>query len=215
MTKAQTNVKLNGHANGPNQPMSAQNSQGKPSLDKDMAEQLIVSRRTVHDFRPEALPRGTILRAIELACRAPNHRATEPWHFYLIGHQTQEAITQLNARLVAASRGGAAGEQKLRRWRQIPGWMAVTCNVSKDPLTMKEDYAACCCAIQNFALYLWSAGIGAKWTTGEVTRHADFYDLIWVDQEAETLVGLVWYGYPAEIPDTSRKGLDQVLVELP
>ena len=195
--------------------MSAQTPRRKPSLDKDLAGQLIASRRTVHDFRPEPPPRATILRAIELACRAPNHRATEPWHFYLLGKQTQEAVAQLNARLVAASRGRAAGEQKLGRWREIPGWMAVTSNVSGDPLTMKEDYAACCCAIQNFSLYLWSAGIGAKWTTGEVTRHADFYDLIWVDPEAETLVGLVWYGYPAEIPDTSRKSLDQVLVELP
>jgi nitroreductase len=195
--------------------MSAATPSEPGLLSSQQADQLLASRRTIHDFRPEAPPPDTILRAVELACRAPNHRATEPWHFYLIGKQTRDAIAELNARLVSDQKGSAAGAAKLRRWRSIPGWLAITCDLSEDPIIARENYAACCCAVQNLSLYLWSNGIGSKWTTGEVTRHPDFYDLIWVDPEAESLVGLIWYGFPAKIPNTARKGLDQVLVELP
>lgn len=178
--------------------------------------ELIRSRRTIHDFRPEPRPpRDLILRGLELARWAPNHFLTEPWHFYLLGPQTAEAIARLNAELVTRKQGPKAGQLKLERWRAIPGWLAVTCENSDDPVRAREDYAACCCAIQNFSLYLWSEGIGVKWTTGAVIRDPGFYDLIWVDPQLETVVGLVWYGYPAEVPQTARKPLGQSLVELP
>jgi nitroreductase len=80
---------------------------------------------------------------------------------------------------------------------------------------LREDYAACACAIQNLALFLWSEGIGMKWTTGKVTGDPRFYDLIWVDPAIESVVGMFWYGYPAKIPVTQRKSVDEILVELP
>jgi hypothetical protein len=39
--------------------------------------------------------------------------------------------------------------------------------------------------------------------------------LIWVNPDLETVVALLWYGYPAEVPQTTRKPLSQILVELP
>lgn len=173
------------------------------------------ARRTVHEFRPQAPPPELILRAIDLARWAPNHKLTEPWHFYLLGPETAAAIADLNAELVAAKAGPQAAEDKRRRWRAVPGWLAVTCENSDDPEQAREDYAACCCAIHNFMLYLWSEGVGVKWTTGNVTRDPRFYDLIWVDPTRETLVGLLWYGYPAAIPQTARKPVESILVRLP
>jgi hypothetical protein len=29
------------------------------------------------------------------------------------------------------------------------------------------------------------------------------------------VVGLLWYGYPHEIPETARKPVEEILVELP
>lgn len=178
-------------------------------------EELIRSRRTIHNFNPELPPRETILRAIDLARWAPNHLLTEPWHFYLLGPETVDAIARLNADLVTQSKGPKAGRAKLDRWRAIPGWMVVTCENSDDPVRTREDYAACCCTIHSFSLYLWSQGIGVKWTTGDVIRHPDFYDLIWVDPVCETVVGMIWYGYAAEVPQTARKPVEQILVSLP
>ncbi|MEE4375915.1 MAG: nitroreductase [Candidatus Competibacteraceae bacterium] len=178
-------------------------------------DELIRSRRTIHDFRPEKPPQTLIQQAIDLARWAPNHLLTEPWHFYLLGKETAQAIARLNAEIISRKKGEQAGQAKWARWSAVPGWLVVTCENASDPLQSREDYAACCCAIQNLSLYLWSQNVGVKWTTGPVTRDPAFYDLIWVDPELETVVGLLWYGYPAEIPQTPRKPVSEILVELP
>ncbi|HXH02048.1 MAG TPA: nitroreductase [Candidatus Competibacteraceae bacterium] len=178
--------------------------------------ELLRGRRTVHNFKPAPVPpREAVMRALELARWAPNHRLTEPWRFYMIGPQTREAIVELNTETLIASKGREAAEAKARRWRSIPGWVVVTCQKSADPIQAQEDYAACACAIYGFMLALWSEGIGAKWSTGPVIREPRFYDLIWVDPEAEEVVGLVWYGYAEDIGQTTRKPLAECLVELP
>jgi nitroreductase len=38
----------------------------------------------------------------------------------------------------------------------------------------REDFAACCCAVQNICLSLHAQGIGTKWTTGPVNFHPQF-----------------------------------------
>jgi len=90
----------------------------------------------------------------------------------------------------------------------------VTCACSQDELPAREDYAATCCAIYALFLYLWSRGVGTKWTTGEVTQDPRFYDAIWTDPGEETVVGLIWYGYPQEIPVTARKPVSKIVVEV-
>jgi nitroreductase len=177
--------------------------------------EIIRSRRTIYAFKPELPPREIVLHAIELARWAPNHRLTEPWHFYWLGRETAEAIAKLNAELVTQHKGAEAGKEKLERWRTIPGWIVVTCESSKDPIRAREDLAACACAVQNLSLYLWSVGVGVKWNTGAVTREPAFYDLIWADPDRESVVGLLWYGYPEEVPKTNRKPVTEILVELP
>ena len=79
----------------------------------------------------------------------------------------------------------------------------------------QEDYAACCAATQNLMLYLWKAGVGSKWTTGDITRDPRFYEIAGVDPEQEFVVGLVWYGYPKLTPTQNRRRLEDVLTELP
>ena len=179
------------------------------------AAELIRSRRTINRFRPEAPPPELIREAMDLARWAPNHHLTEPWHFYWLGPRTQAAVVDLNTALVAQSKGDAAAAMKRERWAAMPGWLVVTCERSADPLRREEDYAACCCAVHNMALFMWSAGVGMKWTTGPVIRDPAFYDLLWIDPEMESVVGLFWYGYPDEAPVQQRKDLSSRLVELP
>jgi len=175
---------------------------------------VIESRRTINFFKPDRPPREIIERAIDLARWAPNHHLTEPWHFYHLSDETQAGVVELNTELVRAKRGDDAAAKKQERWSKIPGWIAVTCDVNDDEHTFLEDYAAVSCAIHNMSLYLWSEGIGTKWTTGPVTRETRFYELIWADPERERLVGLLWYGYADEIPVSTRKPLEQVLVDV-
>ena len=176
---------------------------------------LITGRRTIHDFRPEQVPVEKIKQAIDVARWAPNHHLTEPWHFYLLGPETINSVIELNTQLVREKSGDAAANAKQQRWLKIPGWLVVTSDKSADQHQMQEDYAACCCAIQNMMLYLWSENIGVKWSTGKVTRDPRFYDLLWIDQNAETVVGLFWYGCAEEIPQAARKQTEEITIELP
>ncbi len=178
-------------------------------------EDLLRSRRSINFFKPEKPAEKLILKAIDLARWAPNHHLTQPWRFYILGSETKQVVVELNAKIVSQKKGSEAGQKKRKRWSKIPGWLVVTMTKSEDPLRQQEDYAACCCAIHNLTLALWEEGIGTKWTTGDVTRDPAFYDLIWVDQDVETVVGLIWYGYPEEIPVSQRKPVEEILVRLP
>jgi nitroreductase len=181
----------------------------------DLSE-IIISRRTIHDFIPGKVPEKDMIKeAIEKACWAPNHHITEPWRFYMLEKETISSVCELNKEMLLEIKGLEAAEKKYKRWMGIPGWLIVTCQKSDDEVVYNEDYAACCCLIQNFMLLLWEKGIGTKWSTGPVTREDRFYELAWINRELENIVGLIWYGYPAEIPQTVRKPLQQVLTELP
>ena len=97
----------------------------------------------------------------------------------------------------------------------VPGWLVVTCDRSDDELRQREDYASCCCAIQNLMLYLWKAGVGSKWTTGPITRDSRFFEIIGVDEEEAFVVGMLWFGYPKITPTQSRQDDGSVTTHLP
>lgn len=187
--------------------------EGFTPADGSLAE-LIRGRRTVEKFQPDVPPPELVLQSIELARWAPNHKHTEPWRFHLLGPDAQQAVVELNAELVAAGKGPQAAEKKRQRWSAVPGWLAVTCAVDEDPLRAEEDYAACCCAVQNLMLFLWSEGVGTKWSTGAITRHPGFHRLLGID-DSRRVVGLIWYGYPASLPQQRRKPTEEITTILP
>jgi len=168
-------------------------------LSLELCGEMLRSRRTVNFFRPEPVPRERLLEAIEVARWAPNHRLTEPWHFYLAGGETTRRIIDLIVDLKTRDRNDVSPEAVRNRLEAIPGWFILTSRLSPDtPVQQEEDYAACACAVQNLMLYLWQAGIGVKWTTGQVTRDPRLYEILGVDGDMERVTGLFWYGYPAD-----------------
>jgi len=64
-------------------------------------------------------------------------------------------------------------------------------------------------------LYLWKAGVGSKWTTGDITRDARFFDIVGIDEKEVFVVGLIWHGYPKLTPTQSRKGVGEISTETP
>jgi nitroreductase len=176
---------------------------------------LLRGRRSIDLFDPEPVGPAPLLDAIELARWAPNHRLTEPWRFYLIGPATRARIIDLAVELDAAVKGERAGEARRARLGGIPGFFVLTSRRSEDALLEREDYAACCCAAQNAMLYLWQRGIGVKWTTGAVTRHPRFYEIIDSDAAKEVVVGFFWYGVPKVVPTQKRKPVAEIVTERP
>lgn len=178
-------------------------------------EEVLRGRRTINLYLQTPVPQRLVLDAIESATWAPNHHVTEPWSFYLLGRRTIEQCLELVRDMVATRKDAKAGDFKAQSWAEKPGWLVVTCRTSEDELRQREDYAACCAAIQTLMLHLWKAGVGSKWTTGEITRDPRFFDILGIDAQQEFVVGLIWYGYPKVTPEQCRKELDQVVTELP
>ncbi len=181
---------------------------------REFAE-VLRGRRTIELFLQTPVPRDLVNEAVEAAIWAPNHYVSEPWRFYVLGNASIERCLDLCRDIVLGKKGEKAADFKRQSWSEKPGWLVVTCQRSADELRQHEDYAACCAAVQNLMLYLWKAGVGCKWTTGDITRDARFFEIISVDEAQEFVVGLVWYGYPKLTPMQSRKNLSEVLTETP
>lgn len=181
---------------------------------RDFAEALR-GRRTIELFLQTPVPDELVREAIEVATWAPNHRVTEPWRFYLLGEETKQRSLDLCREIISAKRGEKAGDFKRESWSEKPGWLVVTCQRSDDELLQREDYAACAAAVQNFMLYLWKAGVGSKWASGDITRDRRFFEILGIEESAAFVVGLIWFGYPKLTPTQSRKDLSDSLVQLP
>lgn len=181
----------------------------------DPVAQVIRSRRTINDFLPESPPLEPVLQSLDLARWAPNHKLTEPWTFHLLGPETKQRMLRQCIELLTKERGEEFAQKKCARWAGIPGWIVVTCRKSADPLRAEEDYAAVCCAIQNLMLALWSHEIGTKWSTSAILQSPEISQLLGIDPEVSRVVGLVWYGYPAVLPDSRRAPISEIVTLLP
>ena len=181
---------------------------------REFAE-VLRGRRTIEQFLQTKVPDALVREAIEVATWAPNHYVTEPWRFILPGAATVANIVALCGEIVAAAKGPELAAHKMQSWREKPGWLVVTCRRSEDALREREDYAACAAAVQNFMLYLWKAGVGSKWTTGDITRDPRFLRIIGVDPAAAFVVGMLWFGYPKITPSQSRRDPGEVSEHLP
>lgn len=181
---------------------------------REFAE-VLRGRRTIEQFLQTKVPDALVREAIEVATWAPNHYVTEPWRFILPGAATVANIVALCGEIVAAAKGPELAAHKMQSWREKPGWLVVTCRRSEDALREREDYAACAAAVQNFMLYLWKAGVGSKWTTGDITRDPRFLRIIGVDPAEAFVVGMLWFGYPKITPSQSRRDPGEVSEHLP
>ncbi len=192
----------------------------KSSVAKDLQRDLrkfaerIRGRRTIKLFLQTPVDRQVILDAIEVARWAPNHHLTAPWHFYLLGEKAMKANVELIRQITAEKNDVAKAEFKAKAAENIPGWLVLTCKKSEDEVLQREDYASCCCAMQNLMLYLSEAGVGSKWATSEIVEDQRFFDLLGVDREQETIVGVLRYGYSKITPTQSRKEVSDIVTEL-
>jgi nitroreductase len=184
--------------------------------------QLIIDRRTIHDYREAPLPVGAVDRAIEAAIAAPNHRMTEPWHFVQAGPDTRARLLDIAVAIKSAEGTLPLGEavlEKLTAKLLRPSVLLGICQCQQpDPGIAREDYAAVACAVQNAMLSLWSEGIGSKWSTGAVTTDPRTYEALKVNASQHQIVGFLWIGHSArqEAPKARRRrSATDVLTRLP
>ena len=177
------------------------------------------TRRTVHRYREEAVPREVVHEALELAILAPNHRLTNPWRFLLLGRESRAALADLAVALKTRPGDQLAPDIEARVRGKIlrPAWgLLVGCIRSEEGHRMQEDRLAVACAIQNLGLALHARGLGTKWSTGAFTTHPQTYAHLGIEPQEIEIQGMVWIGHPEAVPpQPERTPLEDVLRERP
>ena len=151
---------------------------------------------------------------------APNHRLTEPWRLTIIGKESREGLADALAAQAASGQGlSVVAKAKMEARRKVmssPVLLAVTCRLEGNPAQQMEDLAAVCAAMQNLQLAAWSERIGSHWNTGKVTRLAETAALLGLSERSEQLVGFLYLGYPAQVPEPpNRRPIQEFVRRLP
>ncbi len=169
----------------------------------------IQTRRTIKEFRSDPIPEETLWRILDAVRWAPNHRLTEPWRLTIIGKESREGLADALAAQAASGQDlsvvAKAKTEARRKVTSSPVLLAVSCRLDGNPAQQAEDVAAVCAGMQNLQLAAWSEGIGSHWNTGKVTRLPETAALLGLSERSEQLVGFLYLGYPAQVPEPPKR----------
>jgi nitroreductase len=170
--------------------------------------ELIRTRRSISVFLDKPIPNGLIEGLLETAIWAPNHHLTEPWRFILLTGEAPKRYAAIrrdmaieSAKMLNTEKLRQIGESTYNKFAFIPAYLVVAMKQNTDPEICEEDYAACCCLVQNFMLLAWEQGLGTSWKTLKKDARLRTFLGLATDEKA---VSIVQIGYPAEVPTTSR-----------
>jgi len=197
--------------------MSLQNNTNY-NLKNELFE-LIKNRRTVHFFTEEKVDPSVLIKAVELAIWAPNHRLTYPIKLYYLGEKSRKLLADLAVKIQENKLKLTLDPQKKieiqKNWSTEGEIIVLARKKSEQPTQEKEDYATLACAIQNMSLYLFANGISSKWTTGAITQNPQIYEMISESTSTIQIEGFLRVGYPKQsIQQPSRPSISTYYKEI-
>ncbi|UQZ36778.1 nitroreductase [Paenibacillus sp. PK3_47] len=141
--------------------------------------ELITTRRSIKQFKPDAVSEELLYSWLEAASYAPNHRMNEPWELLAVGPETR-------AKLKHKTDFGNA-----------PVVLALLSKSAATPFERDENVIAAACFAQNLLLAAHEAGAGAYWASLGALPHNR--EILCVP-EGYDVIGVFGIGYPAEVP---------------
>lgn len=176
--------------------------------------ELILSRRTVHNYHPDKVPDSLVEESLRLSLWAPNHRLTFPWVYTLIGPVARERLADLAVDLKSAKE--PLSDVKARAVRDTvlnPSHVvSLGFKLNGKESVEREDYATLACSVQIVSLHLWQHGIATKWSTGGFTIHPRTYEILGLDASVIRLEGALLIGRAQQVPERpERPPLEQFL----
>lgn len=181
---------------------------------------LIRTRRSfsLKQLSPDPIDLDAVQLMLQAANWAPSHGHTEPWRFTVFAGDGRRGLSDAFGRAYRQIAGektelNAEQAQRDRVWL-APVWISVGMepgmNDRGEPRWPEwEEMIAVGSAVQNMLVVAASLGLGAKWTSGEVSRHPLVAEFIGLQPPAK-LLGFIYTGRPA-IPwyDGKRRPLEE------
>lgn len=171
---------------------------------------VIRSRRSVPKLKPDPVPHDLVARLLDAAVWAPNHRVTEPWQFFVLEGESKRRFAEIrrDARRKAmpnpdAPEVQAALDKVYRDTVETPLIIAVTSHTPDDPEVREEDIWATYGAAYAFMLGAWAEGLGTYFRTGAIRDDPALRRLLGLPDNRR-VIGLVYAGYPVDVPTRRR-----------
>ena len=182
----------------------------------------ILTRRTVYKFTDKEVPESVINQALIAASKAPCHKHTHPWKFYVLGSETRsklipviKKLAELKSIKLGSKDLKKDAERAIKKITQPPILIAITSKKDpEDKFREKEDYAATVCALHNIVLSFWDNDIGSQWSSGSITRDLDTYQILSINPKTEEIIGFLKAGYPDAIPNVKKPSFEELTVYL-
>jgi F420 biosynthesis protein FbiB-like protein len=193
---------------------------------------VILERRSIRRYRPDAVPREVIEHLLNVALWAPSAHNRQPWRFAIVETQTQKtALAQaMGTRLRRDLRADGMNEELIEadanrsyaRMTSAPILIALCLSMSDMDIYPDEKRShsefvmavqSVAMAGQNLLLAAHDSGLGACWMCAplfcpDVVRQVLALPDDWQPQALLTL------GYPAEIREKTRKPLEMSVIWL-
>jgi nitroreductase len=169
---------------------------------------IIRKRRSIFpvQYNTKPIAEADIVKVLEAANWAPNHKKTEPWRFKVI---QGEALHRLGTFLAKKyeevdARPKAMKIKKLQENPKKAGAIIAIC-MQRDPkesVPEWEEVAAVAMGVQNMWLVCADMGIGAYWSSPVLIKYMDeFFPM----EEGEKCLGLFYMGhFDGELPEGNR-----------
>ncbi len=171
---------------------------------------VIRSRRSVPKLKPDPVPPDLITELLDAAVWSPNHKLTEPWEFFVLQGESKRRFGEARrdfrrAQLPNpdAAEVQAALEKVYRDTVATPVIIAVTSHVAGDAEQREEDFWATYGAAYAFMLGAWSRGLGTYFRTGALRDYQPFRQLLGLPADRR-IIGVIYAGYPVEVPQRRR-----------
>ncbi len=144
----------------------------------------------------QAAQQAALTRAFEAARDPLGIVDPVPWHYYVLGPETVSALAWRYAHHLEAEVGPEGARAAYEQWRTVPGWIVVTCTRFADAATMERAVEDCLTSVQRASLSLWSDNVPTNWVTDLITEEDGVHGLVEIDEAAEQILGVLWYGHP-------------------
>lgn len=170
----------------------------------------ITGRRSIPQMKPDPVPRELISQLLDAAVWTPNHRLTEPWQFFVLEGDAKRRFAELrrdHRRTTLPNPEMPEVQPALERLYldtlATPAIIVVTSHVHADPETREEDFWATFGAAYAFMLAAWSVGLGTYFRTGTFRDYQPLRAMLSLPEDRR-IVGMLYVGYPATVPQKRR-----------
>lgn len=181
--------------------------------------EVVASRRSVREYRPDPVPRAVIERIVSAAALAPSSMNAQPWRFHVATGRAREAVCRLVAQATVhlseyVDLLGPERIEEARRWYSSLGDAPVVIGVSMpEPGGEAEavnTLLSIGAAIENLMLAATAEGLGtccvtfAWWVRDDIAR---LFEL----PEDRRIVSLVVVGHPAPLTTPRPARRDDII----